>query len=154
RAGDHFDEVIEQALNEAKCIIVMWSERSVQSRYVRDEATYALEHSKLVPVMIENVSVPFRFRGVHTLRLIEWDGSKDSKEFRRLIDDISSILGRAIDSQKRQSGRGLDAGRKLDRQLTEIARGLIEATINDPSHQQEFSLRVQAALNRLAIQGL
>ena len=93
RAGEHFDDVIENALNEAKCVIVMWSERSVQSRYVRDEATYALEKAKLVPVAMENVTLPFRFKGVHTLRLIEWDGSKDNSEFRRLVEDISRILG-------------------------------------------------------------
>lgn len=93
RAGEHFDELIEKALNEAKCVIVMWSERSVQSRYVRDEATYALEKGKLVPVAIENVTLPFRFKGVHTLSLLGWDGSKDFSEFRRLVEDISSILG-------------------------------------------------------------
>src|SRR5262249_2609828 len=55
RAGEHFDDVIEKALSEAKCVIVMWSDRAVQSRYVRDEATYALDRKKLVPVAIENV---------------------------------------------------------------------------------------------------
>jgi TIR domain len=62
RAGEHFDDVIEKALNEAKCVIVMWSNRSVKSRYVRDEATYALDQDKLVPVAIENVTLPSRFR--------------------------------------------------------------------------------------------
>jgi TIR domain len=93
RAGEHFDDVIEKALNEAKCVIVMWSERSVQSRYVRDEATYALGRDKLVPVAIENVNLPFRFKGVHTLSLLGWDGSRDFSEFRKLIDDIAAILG-------------------------------------------------------------
>ena len=32
-----------------------------KSQYVRDEATYALEHKKLVPVAIEAVKMPFRF---------------------------------------------------------------------------------------------
>ena len=50
RAGDHFDDVIEKALNEAKCVIVLWSAGSLQSRYVRDEATLALERNKLVPI--------------------------------------------------------------------------------------------------------
>jgi TIR domain len=92
RAGEHFDDVIEKALNDAKCVIVMWSERSVQSRYVRDEATYALEKDKFVPVAIENVTLPFRFRGVHTPSLLGWDGSKDFAEFRRLVEDIAEIV--------------------------------------------------------------
>jgi TIR domain len=93
RAGEYFDDVIEKALNEAKCVIVLWSQRSVQSRYVRAEATYALDRDKLVPVAIEKVNLPFRFRGVHTLSLLGWDGSKDFPEFRKLVDDISAILG-------------------------------------------------------------
>lgn len=36
-SGEHFDEVIEKALNEAKCVIVMWSKRSVQSRDHREQ---------------------------------------------------------------------------------------------------------------------
>ena len=92
RAGEHFDDVIEKALNEAKCVIVMWSERAVQSRYVRDEATYALDHDKLVPVAIENVNLPFRFRALHTLSLLGWDGSRDFPEFRRLVDDVAAIV--------------------------------------------------------------
>jgi hypothetical protein len=93
RAGEHFDDVIEKALNEAKCVIVLWSDLSLQSQYVKDEARYALERNKLVPVAIENVNLPFRFRGVHTLNLLGWDGSKDFSEFRRLVDDIATIVG-------------------------------------------------------------
>jgi hypothetical protein len=79
---------------------VVWSERSVQSRYIRDEATYALERGKLVPVAIENVNLPFRFTGVQTLTLIGWDGSKDFSEFRKLVEDIASIAGSPEDGPK------------------------------------------------------
>jgi tRNA G37 N-methylase Trm5 len=54
---------------------------------------YALDRNKLVPVAIENVTLPFRFKGVQTLSLLGWDGSRDFSEFRRLVDDISAILG-------------------------------------------------------------
>ncbi len=96
RVGEHFDEVIEKALDEAKCVIVMWSERSVQSRYVRAEATYALERSKLIPVEIENVNLPFRFKGVHTLSLHGWDGSNVFPGFGRLVDDIAALIGKPV----------------------------------------------------------
>src|SRR5262245_24696880 len=93
RAGERFNDVIEKALNEAKCVIVLWSKRSVESLYVKDEATHALKRKKLVPVTIEEVELPFRFEELHTPSLFGWDGSKDFSEFRRLVDDISTILG-------------------------------------------------------------
>jgi TIR domain len=96
RAGERFNDVIENALNEAKCVIVLWSERSVRSKYVIDEATYALDKDKLVPVLIENVSLPFRFKGVHTRKLLDWDGSKDFSEFRKLVEDIAAIAGSPV----------------------------------------------------------
>jgi formylglycine-generating enzyme required for sulfatase activity len=94
RAGEHFDDVIEKALNDAKCVIVMWSNLSVNSEYVKAEATEALEQKKLVPIKIESVNLPFRFKRVHTLSLLGWDGSKDFPEFRRLVEDISETVGR------------------------------------------------------------
>jgi tetratricopeptide (TPR) repeat protein len=59
------------------------------------------------PVAIENVTLPFRFRGVQTPSLLDWDGSRDSSEFRRLVEDISAILGpttmrRAEDEERRK----------------------------------------------------
>jgi formylglycine-generating enzyme required for sulfatase activity len=92
RAGEHFDDVIEKALNEAKCVIVMWSNLSVNSEYIKAEATEALEQKKLVPVKIENVNLPFRFKRVQTPSLLNWDGSRDSPDFRKFVGDISAIL--------------------------------------------------------------
>ena len=93
RAGEHFDDAIERALNDAKCVIVMWSKLSVKSRYVKDEATYALNRNKLVPITIEEVDLPFRFEGIQTGQLIDWDGSDNFPGFQKLVADIVSILG-------------------------------------------------------------
>jgi len=70
----------------------MWSSLSVNSAYIKDEATEALEQKKLVPIKIENVSLPFRFKRVETASLLDWDGSRDSPDFRKLVDDISPFL--------------------------------------------------------------
>lgn len=103
RAGERFNDVIEKALKESKCIVVMWSKRSVESLYVKDEATYALNRNKLVPVMIEEVELPFRFEGLHTPSLLEWDGSDDAPGFRRLVEDITAIVGPPTTVAKRKA---------------------------------------------------
>ena len=93
RAGERFDEVIEHELNNAKCVIVIWSRRSIQSQYVKDEATYALELNKLIPVAIDEVSPPFRFQGLHTLSLAGWRGSASAPPFQKLRVDIERLIG-------------------------------------------------------------
>jgi len=102
RAGERFNDVIENALKESKCVVVMWSKRSVESQYVKDEATYALERKKLIPIKIEEVGLPFRFEGLHTPSLIGWHGSNDFSEFRRLVEDISTVLGRSTTAAEAQ----------------------------------------------------
>lgn len=43
----------ETALRTAKAVVVLWSKKSVQSRWVRAEATLADRNKTLVPCMIE-----------------------------------------------------------------------------------------------------
>ena len=92
RTGEHFDDVIEAALEDAKCAIVMWSKRSTTSRFIKDEATYALNEGKLIPVQIEDAELPFRFANLHTARLVDWDGSPAAPAFRKFVADLEQIL--------------------------------------------------------------
>jgi TIR domain len=114
RAGELFNDVIEKALKESKCVVVMWSKRSVESQYVKHEANYALKRNKLVPIMIEEVELPFRFEDLHTLSLLDWDGSKDISEFRRLVEDIAAIVGPPATTRQ-----------KTQRAESEVGRGTI-----------------------------
>ena len=91
RAGERFDDVIEKALIESKCVIVLWSKLSVNSQNVKDEATYALNRDKLVPILIEEVDLPFRFERINTGQLIDWDGSDNFPGFQKLIVLFSNL---------------------------------------------------------------
>ena len=46
-AGTAFDREIEKAIDSAKCIVVVWTENSVESEWVRTEANEGLEKNIL-----------------------------------------------------------------------------------------------------------
>ena len=94
RAGETFDEVIENALKAAKCVIVLWSPRSVTSRWVRAEATLADRRNKLVPVIIEQCDRPIIFELTHTTDLSKWDGSTSDPAWRNMIKDLGRLVER------------------------------------------------------------
>ena len=74
RSGDAFDVAIENALRSAEAVIVLWSKASVQSRWVRAEATLADRLKTLVPVMIEPCERPIIFELTQTADLSRWTG--------------------------------------------------------------------------------
>ncbi|HEY4919176.1 MAG TPA: toll/interleukin-1 receptor domain-containing protein [Xanthobacteraceae bacterium] len=71
-AGEDFEEVIEREIDNARATIVLWSESSVKSRFVKAEATRALGLNKLLPVRIDNAPLPLRFTNIHTTDLSAW----------------------------------------------------------------------------------
>lgn len=95
KSGESFDRVIENAIAEAKAVIVAWSRHSTNSSWVRAEAGFALEKSKLVPVRLDDASPPLRFLHVHTIDLSAWDGHTISGECAKLIADLKEIVGAA-----------------------------------------------------------
>jgi formylglycine-generating enzyme required for sulfatase activity len=96
--GDIFDKVIQEHLDAAKCVMVLWSKESVRSDWVRAEATEG--KSRLVPVLIEDARIPVPFNMIQTAHLIGWKGDQTDPEFLKLLESISKKLGR-----KKEPGR-------------------------------------------------
>jgi len=91
--GSEFSEVIGQQLVEARVVIVLWSEPSVRSSFVRDESMRALEAGKLLPVRIEAVVPPLGFGQIHALDLLDWNGAADDPAFIDIANEVRKRLG-------------------------------------------------------------
>ena len=91
-SGETFDEVIEQRLRDAKAVVVLWSPRSVASRWVRAEATLADRRNKLVPAIIEPCDRPIVFELTHTAELAGWQGDRSNVEWRTFVDDLDRLV--------------------------------------------------------------
>ena len=94
RAGSSFDRVIEQALTNARAVIVAWSKHSVESDWVRAEAAHALESNKLLPIRLDKVPLPLRFIHVHTIDLSGWTGSGTDPSCQKLVAELHDLLGK------------------------------------------------------------
>ena len=92
-AGRTWRSMIEEALREMRCMVVLWSTHSVESDWVKEEAEEARALGMLIPVLIEPVKPPVGFRSIQAADLIDWDGSRDSLGARQLIADIESLMG-------------------------------------------------------------
>jgi adenylate cyclase len=76
--GEEFDEQISRELDATRCLIAVWTNDSVDSRWVRGEARDAYDRGVLVPVRFENARLPIDFRAVHTTDLDDWGENRDS----------------------------------------------------------------------------
>ncbi len=95
KPGDDFALVIENELELASVVIVIWSELSCTSLFVRDEANVALEYGKLIPIVIDSASPPLGFRSLHYADFSFWEGDKQDKCWIDLIDAIDKLIARA-----------------------------------------------------------
>jgi adenylate cyclase len=68
-AGDKINDVIEQEIEKANKVIVLWSPISVKSDWVLGEAATAHESAKLIPIKIEECKLPINYRAIHTPEL-------------------------------------------------------------------------------------
>ena len=100
--GKSFDEVIEQALSSARCVIVLWSKDSVSSRWVKTEAAEAAAKGILVPALVDKVRIPLEFKRIEAADLTDWEAKLPHIEFDQLLKTVAGILKEnAIEKQSR-----------------------------------------------------
>lgn len=81
--GAAWRQAIEAELNAAKCVIVVWSKRSVgpEGTFVQDEATRAQQRHIYVPVLIDKVHLPLGFGEMQALPLTGWKGNRSDPRY-------------------------------------------------------------------------
>ncbi|MHC4205799.1 MAG: TIR domain-containing protein, partial [Planctomycetota bacterium] len=94
--GGQFSQIIEEEVSSAKCVIVLWSETSVNSKWVRNEARDGASREILVPVLIDNVHIPLEFSGTDAANLVDWKETSPHAEFDRLLKAVRAIVNRPL----------------------------------------------------------
>ena len=130
--GKTWRETIGSELDDARCVIVLWSKISIKSGWVQDEADEAKRRGVLVPILIENVQPPMGFRSIQAAHLENWDGTQSTQALGRLVADIAALIG--LPPKETESGRQVEAE--------------IERKAEEERKQQEAAARRQAEAER------
>ena len=87
-----YSEVIEERLNSAKAVLVVWSREGAKSEWVRAEADVARHAHKLVQLSIDGVIPPMPFNQIQCAALGDWNGSTDEPAWRKIEDSIAELV--------------------------------------------------------------
>lgn len=88
--GAQYSRKIEQALDAANAVIVLWTERSLDSAWVRDEAAEGRDRGKLVPLSVGGVTPPMGFRQFQTIDLGSWKGRGKVPQLAHVLEAVAS----------------------------------------------------------------
>jgi TolB-like protein len=91
--GTRYARTIDEALGAADVIIVLWSQQSVQSDWVCDEAAQGRERHRLVPLSLDRTPPPLGFRQIQTIDISGWNGRANAPQFNAVRRAIAAALG-------------------------------------------------------------
>jgi len=114
--GSRFAQSIDEALDKADAVVVLWSKSSVESDWVRDEAAQGRDRQRLVPLSLDGTVPPLGFRQIQVIKLAGWHGRSDAPQIQAIRRAIAAALGE-------QSGPRPVARRSIDRRQALVIGG-------------------------------
>ena len=118
--GSRFAKSIDEALDKADAVVVLWSKNSIESDWVKDEASHARDRQRLVPISLDGSHPPLGFRQYQMIDLSQWRGKAEAPQVEAVRRAISTAVG--------QSPPRISAGAApVDRRKALIAGGAAAA---------------------------
>jgi hypothetical protein len=137
-SGEAWRNVIDTELEQARCVVVVWSTASRNSDLVQEEAEIGRRRNILIPVLIEDVLPPLGFQSLQAADLFKWDGTTRAPLFTKLVADISNILG--IPDVLTQQPEEVQAKRKRGQH----SQKLVMVEVQDTAEQADESGKTAA----------
>lgn len=141
-AGPSFAEKIQEGLDEARCIVVAWSDHSVGSNWCRDEANEGLERQCLVPLVLDHIRPPLGFRSSQTVFMTGWPEEHAGVD--ALLDGVRRCLAPTTRVEEKVAQPGASNERSIavlpftnmstDLDQEYFCDGLVEDIIADLAH--------------------
>ena len=95
-----YADVIEERLNSAKAVVVLWSAEAAKSQWVRAEADAARSAGKLVQALLDGNIPPLPFNQIQCANLKDWDGNSNASGWKKLAASVAALAGSAEPERK------------------------------------------------------
>lgn len=92
--GERFSAKISEALEGAHAVVALWSASSLQSNWVQDEAAWARDHRRLVPLSLDGSDPPLGFRQLQCIDISRGGIRAANPQMQRAMAAIAELLGR------------------------------------------------------------
>jgi adenylate cyclase len=88
-----YAEVIEERINGAGAVVVLWSAEAAKSHWVRAEADTARTRRTLVQASLDGTIPPLPFNQIQCADLKSWDGQRTAAGWRKLMASVGELAG-------------------------------------------------------------
>lgn len=92
-AGAEWSQELQRRLENARCVLVLWSRNSRKSFWVQGEAAKAFERDVYLPVCVDDSGPPRLFRESQALSIKEWVNGREISALDQLRHAINSRIG-------------------------------------------------------------
>jgi adenylate cyclase len=99
-----YAEVIEERINGARAVVVLWSAEAAKSHWVRAEADTARGAATLVQASLDGTLPPMPFNQIQCADLKAWDGQRTAPGWRKLLGSVSALAGTPAAAETRRAG--------------------------------------------------
>ena len=122
-----YSDVIEEQLESASAVLVLWSDEAVRSQWVRSEANRARETERLVQVRLDDARLPMPFDQVQCADLRGWRGDPDAAAWRSVIESIAALTGGDAPTRSAMRRTGTERPAEINRRAAIIGAGVVAA---------------------------
>jgi TolB-like protein len=88
-----YTDVIEERLQAAKAVVVIWSTEAVKSQWVQSEADTARTDHKLVQLTVDGSKLPRPFDRIQCADLTGWSGDPEALGWKKVVASVADLIG-------------------------------------------------------------
>jgi adenylate cyclase len=100
-----YAEVIEERINGAQAVVVLWSSEAAKSHWVRAEADTARAGRTLIQATLDGTVPPMPFNQIQCADLKGWGGEPTAHGWRKLVASVTELAGAAPEPSPREASR-------------------------------------------------